>query len=146
MQTVQPAVQATIVGVQMVNKETLTPLTSTYGGQVACTPLPALAADSGGNQKIVLIESREREMPQGDSGYVHLWRQIVYVERGGGLDVVIQAYTKSGAVGAEGRVHFTPQNCQMSQQQCIVGLAQVTVSVAWSIVPTDMDDVVFNNV
>ena len=132
------------MGVQMVKKETLTPLTFTYGGQVTCTPLPAVAADSGGNQKIVLIESREREMPQGDSGYVHLWRQIVYVERGGGLDVVIQAYKKTGDVAADGRVHFKAQNCLMSQQQCIVGQAQVTVTVAWSAVPTDTDHFFYN--
>ena len=138
------------MSVKIVKKKELWSTNFTYGGLVACTPLPArttAGSGSGGNhQKIVLVESKGRQMPQGHIGYVHLSRQVVSVEVGGGLDVVIQAYTKSGAVGAEGRVHFTPQNCQISQQQCIVGLAQVTVSVAWSIVPTDMDDVVLNNV
>ena len=69
-------------------------------------------------------------MLQGDNGYLHLGRQVVCVEQGGGLDVVIQGYKKSGVVAAEGRVHFMTQNCQMSQRQCIVGPIQVTVTVA----------------
>jgi hypothetical protein len=94
------------------------------------------------SNQIVLIESRGKPMPKGARGYVHLWRQVVSVERGGGLDVVVQAYSKSGAVHAEGRVHFTAQNCYISQEECIVGEAQVTVAVAWSLVPDDLDDVV----
>lgn len=146
LQTVKPAVQATILAVQIVKKKDLWPLNFTYGGLVACTPLPrtTTGTDSGGNQNIVLIESKGREMPQGNCGYVPLSRQVVCVERRGGLDVVIQAYKKSGAIGAESRVHFKAQNCHMSQQQCTVGQAQVTVTVAWSVVPTDMDDLVFN--
>ena len=95
------------------------------------------------SNKIVLLESKDGPMPEGISGYLHLWRQVISVEFEGGLDVVIQAYTNSGDVGAEGRVHFRAQSCQMSQQQCIVGQAQVTVTVAWSVVPTDMDHLVF---
>ncbi|KAM3409769.1 hypothetical protein ACQJBY_002189 [Aegilops geniculata] len=145
LQTVEPAVQATILAVQIVKKKDLWPLNFRYGGLVACTPLPRTITDSGGNKNIVLIESKGREMPQGNRGYVPLSRQVVCVEDRGGLDVVIQAYKKSGAVGAEGRVHFKAQNCHISQQQCIVGQAQVTVTVAWSVVPTDMDDLVFNS-
>ncbi|CAM0942684.1 unnamed protein product [Alopecurus aequalis] len=148
LRTVNEALQATIVGVQIVTKEELWPFNFAYGGMVACTPLPrTTTADSGrvssSNQKIVLIESKGRGMPQGDRGYLHLSRQVVCVERGGGLDVVIQAYDKSGSLGAQGSVHFMAQNCHMSQQQCIVGRARVIVDVAWSIVPTDLDDFVY---
>ncbi|CAM0942668.1 unnamed protein product [Alopecurus aequalis] len=144
LQTVKEALQATIVAVQIVRKEELWPFNFAHGGMVACTPLPRTrAADSGGvspsDQTIVLIESKDREMPQGDYGYLHLSRQVVCVERGGGLDVVMQAYTKSGTLRAEGRLHFKAQKCHMSQQQCIVGRARVIVDVAWSIVPTNMD-------
>ncbi|CAM0942683.1 unnamed protein product [Alopecurus aequalis] len=142
LHTVKPAVQATIVGVQIVNKKDLWPSNFTYGGLVACTPLPRRTTDSGGNQEFVLLESKDREMPQGDMGYVPLSRQVVCVEHGGGLNVDIKAYNKFGLVGAEGRVHFKAKNCHLSQQRCTVGQHQVTVAVAWSVVPTDMDDLV----
>ena len=144
LQTVKDAVQATVVGIQMVHKEESWPLNFAYGGQVACTPLPRRTTHSGGNQKIVLVESKGRKMPQVHCGYVPLSRQVVCVERRGGLDVVIQAYKKSGDVGAEGCVHFKAQSCQMNRQQCIVGQAQVTVTVAWSAVPTEMDLLVYD--
>ncbi|XBJ09284.1 hypothetical protein VPH35_014383 [Triticum aestivum] len=136
LQTAEPAVQATILAVQILKKKDLWPLNFTYGGLVACTPLPrkTTGTESGGNQNIVLVESKGREMPQGNCGYVPLTRQVVCVERGGGLDVVIQAYKKSGAVGPEGRVHFKAQNCHMSQQQCIFGQAQLYAAgthLAW---------------
>jgi hypothetical protein len=102
------------------------------------------AEDSGGNQEIVLVESKGREMPQGDSGYLHLWRKVVSVECGGGLDVVIQAYTKSGAIEAKGHIYFRGGKCHVRQEQCIVGQSQVRVTVAWSVIPTDMDDVMFH--
>ncbi|KAK1619967.1 hypothetical protein QYE76_025484 [Lolium multiflorum] len=146
LQPFKRTVQATILTVQIVKKKDLWPLNFAYGGLVACTPLPRttmVSADSGvSSNQIVLIESKGRPMPKGVNGHVHLWRQVVSVERGGGLDVVIQAYSKSGAVHVEGRVHFTSQTCSVSQQECVVGEAQVTVAVAWSLVPDDLDDVV----
>jgi hypothetical protein len=142
LQPLKQTVQATILGVQIVKKKKPS---FTHGGLVACTPLPRMpmvVVGSGvSSNQIVLVESRGRAMPTGASGYVHLWRQVVSVEYGGGLDVVVQAYSKSGAVHAEGRVHFAAKSCYVSQEECSVGEAQVIVDVAWSLVPNDMDDV-----
>jgi hypothetical protein len=98
-----------------------------------------MATGSGvSSNQIVLIESKGRAMLTGVHGHVHPGRQVVSVERGGGLDVVVQAYSKSGAVHAKGHVNFMAQDCHVSQQKCIVGEAQVTVSVAWSLGPKNM--------
>ncbi|KAM0927042.1 hypothetical protein ACQ4PT_003162 [Festuca glaucescens] len=130
LQPVKRTVKATILTVQIVKKKELWPLSFAYGGLVACTPIPRMtmvAADTGvSSNQIVLIESKCRPMPKGVNGHVHLWRQVVSVERGGGLDVVIQAYSKSSAAHVEGRVHFTSRTCSVSQQECIVGEAQLT--------------------
>lgn len=144
LRTVKPAVQATIMCVQIVKKKKLWPLNFPYGGLVSCTPLPR-TTDIDGNQKIVLVESKGSKFPHGDFGYVHLKSQVVSVEVGGGLEVVIQVYNESGAVAAESYVHFEAQNCQVRQKHCFVGQAQVNVTVAWSVVSTNMDDVVYED-
>jgi hypothetical protein len=143
LRTVKYAVQATIMGVQIVTKKELWPSNFAYGGLVACTPLPMTTDIDYGNQKIVLAESKGRNLPQGGFGYVHLRSQVVSVEVEGLLEVVIQAYKKSGAVAAESCVQFRAQNCQVSYQSCIVGKFQVNVTVAWSMVPMNMYDVVY---
>jgi hypothetical protein len=103
-----------------------------------------MATDSGitrmidpPSSQIMLIDSKNKAMPKGDSGYVYLWRQVVSVELLGGLELVIQAYSKSGDIAAETCVRFTPQVCNISQQKCTLGDAQVTFTVAWSLVPED---------
>jgi hypothetical protein len=143
-QPVKRTAQATILGVQVTNDDGSWPLK--YGGRVACSPLSGkiMATDSGitrmidpPSSQIMLIDSKNKAMPKGDSGYVYLWRQVVSVELLGGLELVIQAYSKSGDIAAETCVRFTTQVCNISQKKCTLGDAQVTFTVAWSRVPDD---------
>ncbi|XP_051229282.2 uncharacterized protein [Lolium perenne] len=143
-QPVKKTVQATILGVQVTTDDGSWPLK--HGGLVACSPLSGKIVDINSaiirnidppSSQIVLIDSKGKAMPKGDSGHVHLWRQVVSVEFEGGLDLVIQAYSKFGDIGAETCAHFTPQVCNISQQKCTLGDAQVTFTVAWSLVPED---------
>jgi hypothetical protein len=88
------------------------------------------------SSQIVLIESKDETVPRGEDGHVHLWRQVVSVELEGRLDVVIKAYSKSGAVAAETCVPFYPKVCNISQEKRALGDAEVTITVAWSLVAT----------
>ena len=94
------------------------------------------------SNKIVLLESKDGPMPEGISGYLHLWRQVISVEFEGGLDVVIQAYSKTGGIAAERCVHFMPKMSNIGQKKFSLGDAQVIIDVAWSLVPTEKDEVV----
>ncbi|CAM0948801.1 unnamed protein product [Alopecurus aequalis] len=139
LQPVKRTVQATILGVQVDGSWPFR-----YGGLVACIPLAGtvMVTDGGlsrkidpsSSSKIVLIESEGEALPKGEGGHVHLWRQVVSVEGKGRLDVVIQAYSKTGDIAAETRVPFYPKVSNMSQKKCALGDAEVTVTVAWSLV------------
>ncbi|CAM0943667.1 unnamed protein product [Alopecurus aequalis] len=150
-QKVRRTVQATILSVQVVKGKGPRSLNFKYGGLVACTPLAGKFVFSDGgvtrmtnpsSDKIVLLESKEGPMPQGLGGYLHLWRQVVSVEFEGGLDVVVQAYSESGGIAAERCVHFMPKQSNISQEKVALGDAQVIITVAWSLVATDKDEVV----
>jgi hypothetical protein len=62
---------------------------------------------------------------------------VVSVELQGVLDVVVQAYSKSGVISAGTRARFTPRACNVSQQKCRLDDAEVTITVAWSRVATN---------
>ncbi|KAM0884578.1 hypothetical protein ACQ4PT_030888 [Festuca glaucescens] len=138
LQQVKQTVQATILGVQVVKDDGSWPFK--YGGLVACCPLSEemLAPNNGfsRNRPIVLIDSKYKAIPKGSMGYVHLWRQFVSVEHHGALDVVIQAYSKSGAIADKTCVRFTPKVCNISQENCLLDDAEVTITIAWSCVST----------
>ncbi|XP_071675544.1 uncharacterized protein [Lolium perenne] len=141
LQPVKQTVQATILGVQVASEDGSWPLK--YGGLVACSPQSGklVFTDSGytrrinpSSSQIVLIESGDEAMLKGESGHVLLRRQVVSVQLDGRLDFFIKAYSKSGAIAAETRVHFYPKVCNISQKKCYLGDAGVTVTVAWSLV------------
>ncbi|XP_047085518.1 uncharacterized protein LOC124696902 [Lolium rigidum] len=144
-QPVKRTVQATILGVQVTMDDGSWPLK--YGGLVACSPLSEkiVVTDDGvitrnidpPSSQIVLLDSMDKSILKGDDGYVHLWRQVVSVELRGGLDLVIQAYSKSGDIATETCVRFMTQVCNISQKKCTLGDAEVTFTVAWSRVPDD---------
>ncbi|XP_051229276.2 uncharacterized protein [Lolium perenne] len=143
-QPVKRTVQATILGVQVTMDDGSWPLK--YGGLVACSPLSGEIVVTDGvitrnidppSSQIVLLDSMDKSILKGDDGYVHLWRQVVSVELRGGLDLVIQAYSKSGDIAAETCVRFMTQVCNISQKKCTLGDAEVTFTVAWSRVPDD---------
>jgi hypothetical protein len=74
-------------------------------------------------------------------GYIDLSRQIVSVELSGSLKVVVQAYSPSGDIAAEGYVSFTPETCSVSRERFYVGEAQVEINIAWSVLVPDKGDI-----
>jgi hypothetical protein len=70
-----------------------------------------------------------------------LSRQVVSVELEGSLKVVVDAYSSSGDIAAQGHVSFTPETCNVSRERFYVGDAQVEVSVAWSLLVSDKRDI-----
>ncbi|CAM0943672.1 unnamed protein product [Alopecurus aequalis] len=151
LQRVRQTVQATILDVQVVKGKGSCPRNFKYGGLVACTPLSGEFVFSDGgltrkknpsSNKIVLLESKDGPMPEGVLGYLHLWRKVLSVEFEGGLDVFVQAYSESGGIAAESCVHFMPKQSNICQKKCAIGDSQVFITVAWSRVPTEMDEVV----
>ncbi|KAM0821621.1 hypothetical protein ACQ4PT_072064 [Festuca glaucescens] len=150
LQPVKQTVQATILGVQVASEDGSWPLE--YGGLVACSPLSGklVLSDSGytrrinpSSSQIVLIESEDEAIPKGESGHVLLRRQVVSVQLDGRLDFFIKAYSKSGAIAAETRVHFYPKVCNVSQKKCYLGDIGVTVTVAWSLVAANKTELCF---
>ncbi|KAM0928983.1 hypothetical protein ACQ4PT_001902 [Festuca glaucescens] len=143
LEPVKKTTQATILGVHVVKDSGSWPFK--YGGIVACSPQPGefVLNDSGltrrispSSSEIVLIHSKDEAMPKGENGHVLLSRQVVSVNLKGRLDVVIKAYSKAGDIAAETRVPFYPKVCNISQKKCLLGDAEVAITVAWSIVAT----------
>jgi hypothetical protein len=48
----------------------------------------------------VLIQLKDKAMPKGEDGHVLLWRQVIFVNLEGRLDVAINAYSKHGDMAA----------------------------------------------
>uniref|UniRef100_A0ACD5ZAY0 Uncharacterized protein n=1 Tax=Avena sativa TaxID=4498 RepID=A0ACD5ZAY0_AVESA len=144
-QPVKQTIQATILSVEVLDhKESAWPLE--YGGLIACSPLSGKVVITDGrfsrnidppsSPRIVLVHSKHEAVPKGKGGFVHLWRQVVSVELQGRLDFDIKSYSKSGAIAAEASACFEPKVCNTSQQRCLLGDAEVTITVAWSRVAT----------
>ena len=140
LQPVESAVQATILGVHVAKDDGSWPFQ--YGGLVACAPHSGTMRITDGkitrdidpsSTQIVLIESKDDAMPEGQHGYVLLRRQVVSVNVDGRLDLVIKAYSKSGAIVAETCVFFEPRMSHISLKKFALGdNAQGAVTVAWS--------------
>jgi hypothetical protein len=96
---------------------------------------------NGQSPEIVLLDSRRRGILNGSDGYsdgyIDLSRQVVSVELAESLKVVVQAYSSSGDIAAEGHVSFTPETCGVSRERFYVGEAQVEINVAWSVLVPD---------
>lgn len=146
LEKVGRTVQATILSVQVVKAESWP---FEYGGQVTCCSpsQTAVITDSevtyvtNPRMQVVLLDSRNGKMPVGKHGYLHLSRQVVSVEIQGSLEVAIEAYSKSGDIAAKGCVSFMPEECNISQDTCALGDAEVKVTVAWSLLVTDKHDI-----
>ncbi|XBH65132.1 hypothetical protein VPH35_118775 [Triticum aestivum] len=146
LQRVTRSVQATIVSVQVVKGS----WPFEYGGRVACYSLSGefVPTDRGlvrvidpSSSQIVLQDTKDGAELKGFHGYVHLSRRVVSVGIRGMLDVEIQAYSKSGDTATRGHVRLLPKLCNISQEKCNLDGAEVVVTVAWSLVPTDKRDI-----
>ncbi|XBI52821.1 hypothetical protein VPH35_035144 [Triticum aestivum] len=153
MERIHETVQATILGVRVKNG----PWPFDYGGQALVENralVPVLACQSpsrtykvtGGkvtytthapSMEVVMLPSCGRTMPKGSHGYLRLSRHVVSVELEGSLNVVIQAYSESGDITAQGEVYFMPKACNISQETCFLGdrdtKVEVDITVAWSL-------------
>lgn len=139
-------VQATILGVCIGEGDPLSLFK--YGGRVSCfsPPQELMKADMHATdtacRQVVLLDFHGVKMPVGADGYLQLSRNVVSVdfqEKPGcsrecaeNLEVVIQAYSDSGSVAAEGRVKFMPKKSNISQGACYLGETKVEIVVAWS--------------
>ncbi|XP_044335725.1 uncharacterized protein [Triticum aestivum] len=111
-------VQATILSIRFIGEE----FPFKFGGQVACVI-------DGTREKVVLFHSiEEREVDL--DGYVPLSRNVVSVDIRGGLDVVVEAYGRSGSTS--GHFYFPSKYCNTSQGRFSVCGSEVEITVAWS--------------
>ncbi|XP_047082643.1 uncharacterized protein LOC124693223 [Lolium rigidum] len=91
--------------------------------------------------EVVLLNSHSPPMSEGSDGYIDLDRRVVSVQLDGSLEVVIQAYSASGDIAAQGHVSFAPKSCSVSQDNLFVGDAQVEITVAWSLLVENKRDI-----
>ncbi|KAF7063454.1 hypothetical protein CFC21_069972 [Triticum aestivum] len=154
LEQLKNSVQATILSVRILKGG---PCTFKYGGRVACSSPPheVVIMDGQGSvlevtdppsTQVVLLDSRDRnggEMPMDTDGYLDLTRHVVSVELRQSnvyypetledtFKVVIQAYSQSGDVAAQGHVKLTPKLCNISQVVCDLGDSKVEITIAWS--------------
>ena len=91
--------------------------------------------------EFVLLDSHRRGMLKGSDGYIDLARQVVSVELQGSMKVVVQTYSPSGDIAAQGHVSFTPETCSISRRRFYVGNTQVEINVAWSLLVSEKRDI-----
>jgi hypothetical protein len=133
LEPIDRTVQATIVGVRLATGDQ----PFKYGARFACSLLGA----GSPVEQILLLDSYCGENTVGADGYFSLSRNVVSVESEGGLQVVIQAYSGSGTISAEGAVSFyRPKHCNIQQLKCNVGDSEVEITVAWSHLVQDKTD------
>ncbi|KAM3391734.1 hypothetical protein ACQJBY_013065 [Aegilops geniculata] len=121
-------VQATILSVRFIGEE----FPFKFGGRVACVI-------GGAREKVVLFESFGEKSEEDEvalDGYVPLSRNVVSVEIGGGLDVVLEAY-EEGSNSTSGHFYFSTEYCNTSQLRCSVSGCEVEITVAWSRIVRD---------
>ncbi|KAE8769006.1 hypothetical protein D1007_59465 [Hordeum vulgare] len=120
------AIQATIVGVRLVDGSSWPP---GYGCRVSRS-----LSDNPREMELLNCSclDDEKESPVGSDGYFGLARNVVSAELQSTLKVVIQAQSRDG--GPQGHVEFpVRQYCQTSKGSCIVADCEIEVIVAWSL-------------
>ncbi|KAF7018918.1 hypothetical protein CFC21_032150 [Triticum aestivum] len=132
--------QATILSVRVVGGGH--PFKS--GGEVFCSSSSA-DGSSTIHEKVVLLHSLEG-IPQEDDeldldGYLPLSRNVVSVESGGGLNVVVETY---GGSSISTHVFFPCKSCNISQRTCLVCSSEVEIIVAWSRLVRDKMDLLID--
>ncbi|VAH55031.1 unnamed protein product [Triticum turgidum subsp. durum] len=133
---VAPAIQATIVGVRVVEGE----WPFKYGCNVSCLFSPADATE-GCAAEVVLLDCRAKKMRAGSDGYLSLSRNVVAVGLQGTLRVVTGAYSKSGLnIVRKYHVEFPIQQCQTNSCRCSIDGSTLEIVVAWSRLVMDKHD------
>ncbi|XBH89471.1 hypothetical protein VPH35_081361 [Triticum aestivum] len=143
LEQLENSVQATILSVRVVKGD---PCTFKYGGRVACSSPPheVVIMDSQGSvlevtdppsMQVVLLDSHycnggEMPMDTDELRQSNVFYPETFEET---FKVVIQAYSQSGDVAAQGHVKLAPKLCNISQAVCDLGDSKVEITVAWSV-------------
>lgn len=90
-----------------------------------------VALTSGVDGKVILLHSRDGELPVGPDGAIELSRRVVSVDLREKLMVDVDA-SLSGFL-ARGTAEFKPENSGMSHGICDLGSCKIQVTVAWSL-------------
>ncbi|KAM0904063.1 hypothetical protein ACQ4PT_018259 [Festuca glaucescens] len=132
-QQLERSVQATIVGVRVVSQG---PSSSfPHGAQVFCSSLPRGFKDDDTTMSCPdLLLHDWKDGIRSIDGHLDLARHVVSAELGGKLKVLIKDCKSSDLTGY---VLFTPKKCNFSQATCLVGDAEVEITVAWSLLVKD---------
>ncbi|XP_044454419.1 uncharacterized protein [Triticum aestivum] len=134
-----PSIQATIVGVRVVEGESFN-----YGCKVSCFFFPVEAL-LGSAVEVVLLDCSGERMHAGLDGYLPLSRNVMSVGLQGTLRVVIGAYSKSKpSISRINHVDFPVQQCQTTMLKCHVGSSKVEIVVAWSRLVMDNHNLVLD--
>jgi hypothetical protein len=91
-----------------------------------------------------LFDSKVGRKPGVKGGFINLSRQVVSVEMRGKLKVVVQAYSQSGDIAAQGHVLVVPKRCNTSQHELELAGFKVVFTVAWSLLVDDEDAILIN--
>lgn len=135
LEVIERSVQATILGVCVKGG----PWPSKYGGRVVCYA-PSRSGEING--EVVLSDSCSGGMmPTGLSGHLRLSRNVVSVEVQGSLQVSLQAYSSSGGFSQRKVVSFKAKSCLISQASVTFGGAKVEITVAWSRLVSEKEDI-----
>jgi hypothetical protein len=132
-QQLDRSVQATIVGVRVVSQR---PSSSfPHGAQVLCSSLPRGFKEDDNTQSCpnLLLHDWKDGIRSAD-GHLDLARHVVSAELRGKLKVLIKECKSPDLTGY---VLLTPKKCNFSQATCLVGDAEVEVTVAWSLLVKD---------
>uniref|UniRef100_A0A453DDN8 DUF6598 domain-containing protein n=1 Tax=Aegilops tauschii subsp. strangulata TaxID=200361 RepID=A0A453DDN8_AEGTS len=143
-QQLKRSVQATIFGVHVVDVK-LTPFQ--YGVRVVCYTFSECEIEEvnvSKSRKIVLLDSKAGRKCAVKGGYLNLSRQVLSVEFCGKLKVLIQAYTPTGDIAAQGLVFVVPKTYNTSQHVCELGGFKVEFTIAWSLLVEDEEHILMN--
>jgi hypothetical protein len=132
-QQLDRSVQATIVGVRVVSQS---PSSSfPRGAQVLCSSLPrGFKEDDNTLSCPNLLLHDWKDGIRSTDGHLDLARHVVSAELRGKLKVLIKNCKSPDLTGY---VLLTPKKCNFSQATCLVGDAEVEVTVAWSLLVKD---------
>uniref|UniRef100_M8ATA4 DUF6598 domain-containing protein n=1 Tax=Aegilops tauschii TaxID=37682 RepID=M8ATA4_AEGTA len=148
MEQLVETVQATVCSIRVVKQGTrchfdlqcrVTCSTTSYSHKIIENEVTYVANAHSG--EVVLLDPGKLAMPKGSFGYLDLLRRVVSVQLQGSMKVVVQAYSSSGFITAQGHISLTPKAYGFSQKKFNVDDAELEISVAWSTNVEDKGDI-----
>ena len=115
------------------------PLFYADGVQIICSSMPEEHAEGKAEHTtnhVVLLDKKGGTVTVHEEGYLDLWRQVVSVQLEGRLEVMTKTFQGSGVMRS-GCVVFEPKRSNISKKECIVGDCKLEITVAWSLLVDD---------